>query len=432
MSIHLTAAAAGLAIVLAAPVCAQGADMPAPIRMPTTSVKSPSEGWTDADRAADAVEKGTAALNAAQKAYQAAESMVDKATVTVRMPDGEQNETIDMAFGKGNDMDVKMGSLQIVAVGDSVYFVPDQPADKYLTKTISGNAHSTLGDLLPGFSLPAPDLALRQPLPGRPVADAFAMAGLEGVAVKGFREKDGMHEVLLGADGADGMVSIDPKTNFVKRVAMVFTPEGLPAEFKVGFEVNCNPVAEAPKSPIAFAAGSRKAAGKLEELFDMPEMGEAAEPEQKVKVGDKAPTAVLETLDGTKVDLGAMKGKVVVVDFWATWCGPCVKGLPVLQKFADDMKGNDKVVIHPVNVWEQKKDDALKSHVRDFWTKKNFTMTTLLDPGAEFIGAYGFQGIPACIVIGPDGTLVATHVGYSPDMADKLKADVEKALGTKK
>jgi thiol-disulfide isomerase/thioredoxin len=436
MRTHVTAAA-GLVLALSAPAFAQdGADAPAnavapaaPAGLPKSSVKSPAEGWTDAEKGADQVAKGTAALDAAQKAYQAAPEMTDRAAITVRMPDGEQNETIEMAFGKGNDMDVRMGSLQIMAVGDSVYFVPDQPADKYLTKKIATNAHATLGELLPGFSLPAPDLALRQPLPGRPVVEAFALGGMEGMAVKGFRERGGMQEVLIGTNGADGVVSLDPKSSMVKGVSVVFTPEGLPAEFKIGFDVALNPVLGAPKAPIAFNAGTRTAASGVEELFAAPP--EAEEPETKVKVGDAAPVSMLETLDGKTIDLAAMKGKVVVIDFWATWCGPCRKGLPLLQKFADDMKSNDKVVVLPVNVWEQEKGEALRKKVGEWWEKQKYTMQVALDPEAKLIEQYGFKGIPACIVIGPDGKLVASHMGYSANMAETLAADVNKALGTK-
>jgi len=185
---------------------------------------------------------------------------------------------------------------------------------------------------------------------------------------------------------------------------------------------------DAPKTPIAFAAGNRKGVGSIEELLDQPAATPGEGGEGNVKVGADAPLAVLKSLDGKTVDLTAMKGKVIVLDFWATWCGPCRKGLPLLQEFAESMKGNDKVVIYPVNVWEQSKGDELNKKVEEFWTKQKFTMTTLLDPEAALIGKYGFQGIPAFVIVGPDGKLAATHLGYDPKLVETLKAEVQKAL----
>ena len=440
MRIHRPAAAIGLVLCLHAPVALAQEDAtptgPSGMQlqaMPAaTKVESPSAGWSDAEKAADMVAKGKAALEACQKAYQSAPGLTDRAKITVQMPDGTQSDTMDMAFGSGNDMRLTMGSLQVVAAGDTVYFVPDQPADKYIARKIEGNVSATLAQMLPGFAVPAPGFTLRQPIAGRPVTDAFAMGAPAAIEVKGFRERDGAQEVLIGGQGAEGVVSLDPKSLLVTKYTLVVTPEGLPPEIKIGFNVALEPKAGALEKPITFDGGKRTAVKGVEELFDMPDMGEPEAPESKVKVGDAAPLAELVTLDGQKVDLASYKGKVVVIDFWATWCGPCRKGLPGLQKFADDMKGNDKVVVHPVNVWERTKGDDLVKAVGDFWTKQGFTMQVLLDTEAKFIGQYGFQGIPACIVIGPDGKLVATHIGYDPKMGDTLKAEVEKALGASK
>ncbi|NBP51074.1 MAG: TlpA family protein disulfide reductase [Actinobacteria bacterium] len=440
MRIHRSAAATGLVLCLfSSATLAQddavkgvvaGEAMPA---MPAPAkVESPSMGWTDAEKAAEQVAKGKAALEACQKAYQSAPGLTDKAKITVQMPDGMQTDTMEMAFGSGNDMRLTMGSLQVVSAGDTVYFVPDQPADKYIARKIEGNVNSTLAQMLPGFAVPAPGFTLRQPIAGRPVTDAFAMGAPAAIEVKGFRERDGAQEVLLAGQGAEGLVRLDPKTSFVTMYRMVITPEGLPEEIKIGFNVALEPKAGALEKPITFDGGKRTAVKGVEELFDAGDMGAPEEPEVKVKVGDMAPLAELVTLDGKKVDLASYKGKVVVIDFWATWCGPCRKGLPGLQKFADEMKGNDKVVVHPVNVWERTKGDDLTKAVGEFWTKQGFTMQVLLDTEAKFIGQYGFQGIPACIVIGPDGKLVSTHIGYDPKMGDTLKAEVEKALGAGK
>ncbi|MCX5641017.1 MAG: TlpA disulfide reductase family protein [Planctomycetota bacterium] len=435
----------GTALVLSASMCASvcaQSDTPAPTRMagqvdqvtgaPSMGPKSmplPSAGWGDADRTESACKRGAAVLEAAQKAYQAAKNLTDHTELTIAMPDGEQNEVIDMSFGTGDEMLIKMGSLQIVSTGGTVYFVPDQPADKYLSKKIEGNANATLIAMLPGFSLPAPALAMRQPAAGSKITDAFAMGAKGGVAIKGFREYDGKQEILVGGTAAEGVVSFDSKTNFITGFNMQMTPDGLPATVRIGFIVKCAPSAEALKTPISFDAGKRVSVAKLEDLFTPP--ADEPAPGITVKDGQAAPLGVLTMLDGKTLDLASLKGKVVVIDFWATWCGPCRKGLPLLQTFADQMKGNDKVAIYAVNVWEQQKGDELTKKVTDFWTKQAFTMNVAMDPEAKLIMQYGFQGIPACIIIGADGMLVSSHMGYDPEMVSKLTTDVNKALGVK-
>ena len=445
MRTSLISGLVGTAFILSASVCtsvcAQG-DMPAPTRvvgqvdpitgMPSMAPKSmavPSAGWADADKTDAAVARGTAALEAAQKAYQAAKTLTDHTELTISMPDGEQNEVIDMSFGAGDDLMVKMGSLQIVSAGGTVYFVPDQPADKYLSRKIEGNTNATLIAMLPGFSLPAPALAMRQPAAGSKITDAFAMGAKGGVTVKGFRERDGKQEVLVTGPAADGVVSCDPKTSMISGFNMLMTPEGLPANVRIGFTVKCAPSTAALTTPIAFDAGKRTSVSKLEDLFTPP--ADEPAPGITVKDGQVAPLGVLTMLDGKSLDLASLKGKVIIIDFWATWCGPCRKGLPLLQKFADSMKGNDKVVVYAVNVWEQQKGEELTKKVSEFWTKQAFTMNVAMDPEAKLITQYGFQGIPACIIIGPDGMLVSSHMGFDPQMENKLAADVNKALGMK-
>jgi thiol-disulfide isomerase/thioredoxin len=438
MRIALIACIAGLSLALPAATVAQS-PAPSPLQgtvdpatgrpsLKAKGLRAPSEGWTDADRSADAVAKGTAALESAAKAYREAKQLSDRAEVKIHLPDGEQNEVIDMRFGEGNDFLVNLGSMQAVCAGGSVHFVPDQPEDRYLTRKVEGSGHASMVAMMGAFSLPVPDLALRQPLPGMKLADAFASAASPGQEVKGSRTAAGMTEVLLAGRDSESVVTIDPASGFVRRVTTLLTPAGLPEGVKIGFEISTNPSAAPLAAPIAFDAGKRRAVASLEEMF----ADTAPAPNATVAAGAAAPVAVLTDLDGKPVDIGAMKGKVVVIDFWASWCGPCRRGLPLLQQFADEMKGNDKVAVFAVNVWEQCKPEEVVGKVRDTWDKLKLSLPVLLDRDAKLISQYGFDGIPATIVIGPDGKLVSSHMGFAQDLVAKLRGEVTKALGTGK
>jgi len=85
-----------------------------------------------------------------------------------------------------------------------------------------------------------------------------------------------------------------------------------------------------------------------------------------------------------------------------------------------------------VDVWEQCEPGEVAAKVRDAAAKLSLRLPVLLDRDASLISAFGFQAIPATVVIAPDGTLAAAHLGLPQDLAAILRADVAKALGTAK
>ena len=121
----------------------------------------------------------------------------------------------------------------------------------------------------------------------------------------------------------------------------------------------------------------------------------------------------------------------VLVDFWATWCGPCKMGLPLLQKFADSMKSNDKVIVHPVNIWERVAPAERNKTVGTFWTDAKYTMVTLVDADNGLATAYGFNAIPSMVIIGTDGKIAKIHTGFDPELVANLTKEVNELLGAK-
>ena len=152
--------------------------------------------------------------------------------------------------------------------------------------------------------------------------------------------------------------------------------------------------------------------------------GAAARPEPKlsVKVGDAAPDFALKDLAGTEMSLASLKGKVVVLDFWATWCGPCKAAMPVIQKLHDEYASKGVAVLG-VNTWEKDQKAA-----RDYIANKKYTYPCLLD-GDKLAEAYGVPGIPTLVVIGKDGKVALIEVGLSDATGGGLRKAIDAALG---
>ncbi|MCE2693310.1 MAG: TlpA family protein disulfide reductase, partial [Verrucomicrobiaceae bacterium] len=129
----------------------------------------------------------------------------------------------------------------------------------------------------------------------------------------------------------------------------------------------------------------------------------------------------LPLLGGGDFDLAQEKGKVIVLDFWATWCGPCVKSMPGM---IDEMAAFDSKQVCFIGVNQAEAKDTVKS----FLDTRGWKLEVALDANQRVGQSFGVEGIPHTVIIGPDGKVAYVKTGFEPDGAKKIAETVRKLL----
>ncbi|MEX0678609.1 MAG: DUF2092 domain-containing protein [Pirellulales bacterium] len=178
--------------------------------------------------------------------------------------------------------------------------------------------------------------------------------------------------------------------------------------------------------PAAFAfnvpAGATKVDSVLEIVGAPPQPDEA---QPHALLGKPAPAVELDLLGGGKLDLASYKEKnVVILDFWATWCGPCAQAMPIIEKVAEKYKDKG-VLLFAVNLQEGEDD------IRAFLEEAKLNLAVALDKEATVAQAYLANAIPQTVLVGKDGTVQVVKVGLSPNLAESLSEDLEALLAGK-
>jgi thiol-disulfide isomerase/thioredoxin len=147
----------------------------------------------------------------------------------------------------------------------------------------------------------------------------------------------------------------------------------------------------------------------------------------KTRVSRPTVDFTLRDLDGKSVRLSTLRGNVVIMDFWATWCGPCRESFPILQRVCDKYRENPAVVIVAIDCFETQPDSAaIVKMVRQFLTGNNYTWQVLVDGKGDVAAKYGVTGIPAKFVIDRTGNVAFKSIGFSgPDMEEELIQQIE-------
>ncbi|MFQ5456550.1 MAG: TlpA family protein disulfide reductase [Nitrospirota bacterium] len=138
-------------------------------------------------------------------------------------------------------------------------------------------------------------------------------------------------------------------------------------------------------------------------------------------IGDKAPSFSLKRLDNNgSLSLKEFEGKILFIDFWATWCGPCKKELPALDSLMKEY--NDSLVILAINL------DKKKGKIKKFLEKYPVDLPVLLDPEGNIVSKYGARAMPTSFIIDGNGTIKFVHLGFSKKDTDKWRKEIDSIL----
>ena len=143
-----------------------------------------------------------------------------------------------------------------------------------------------------------------------------------------------------------------------------------------------------------------------------------SETEVTVKIGLPAPNFKLPALSGGEMSLDQYRGKIVMLDFWATWCGPCRMTMPLLERLQKEYPNN--LVLLAINLQEP------KDIVRDYVRTQGINSQVLLDEEGTVGESYGTYSIPMQILIDRNGIVRHIQVGFNPRMSSELREEIEK------
>jgi len=338
----------------------------------------------------------------------------------------KQDATFTSSFAAPNQFKHEVKDEAVLGSTGKQFYVYAKPRNMYLTadapkgKVMSDDLPEPFAQLIG-----AQNVSLALALSKDPAAELSKTYGKIDKAAD-VKEGDKSYTALTCTNDQPGApqttLLIDPQTNLVHRAVIDMSPnikaQGAPDVKKALVTIDyTTSAANAPTKPEQFAWAPPAGAKDAKQMQQGGDEGGGA---ASALEGKPAPTFKLKGLDDKEVDLASLKGKVVVLDFWATWCGPCVGALPKLDKLYQDKK-SDGVQVFAVNQAED------KAKVGDFMKTKGLSVPVLLDSDSNVGQSYKADAIPETVVIGKDGNVRKVFVGAGPDTEQKLREAVEAA-----
>jgi len=145
------------------------------------------------------------------------------------------------------------------------------------------------------------------------------------------------------------------------------------------------------------------------------------------KINEKAPLFKMTSTNGDAIDLSSYKGKVILIDFWASWCGPCRKEFPFLIELKEKY-GKDGFEIIAINI-----DTKEKNMNRFILKQKNdVNFPIIWDPKSELAKIYKPETMPTTFILDKNGIIKAKHNGFKNSSKDEYESLINELLGSTK
>ncbi len=145
-------------------------------------------------------------------------------------------------------------------------------------------------------------------------------------------------------------------------------------------------------------------------------------PVAALEVGDAAPVFRAPALEGHEaLSLSDYRGKVVYLDFWASWCAPCATALPVLDSFRDEFSADEFQVL-AINV------DSEPANARRFLTRRPVGYPSVTDPDGRLPAQFEIETMPTSFLIDRKGVIRLVHRGFKKSDVDSLRAEIRKLI----
>lgn len=144
-----------------------------------------------------------------------------------------------------------------------------------------------------------------------------------------------------------------------------------------------------------------------------------------VKKGEKVPAFVVEMFDGRKIDVKDLRGKIVLINFWATWCPPCQEEMKRVQKEIIDRFKDKDFVFLPISREEN------REQIARFRKRYGYTFPMGMDSDREIFSKFAKSGIPRNFIIDRDGRIIHLELGYDKEAFTKMVETLAKLLEEK-